>query len=136
MILTPLMKNKLLISWVLQIVVATVLSASAIAKFQGHPTSLDLFEILGMEPEGRYLIASLEVFAALLLIIPQSVPWGAILGWGVMSGALIAHGTKIGIHGVFLPVTVMALINWFGCLSILFLRKHQIVFIAQMFESR
>lgn len=129
------MKIRILISWVFQVLVAGVLLTSAVAKFQGHPTSVESFEMLGMEPEGRYIVAGLEILAALLLLIPHGIAWGAILGWGVMTGALIAHGSKLGISGILLPMTLMALFNWVFCTSILILRRDQVVFVQQMFEA-
>jgi uncharacterized membrane protein YphA (DoxX/SURF4 family) len=92
-----------------------------------------IFENLGMEPGGRYLIAILELAAALLLLIPFSAPWGAILAWGVMSGALIAHLTKLGLAGAMLPMTLAAVFNWCASTVILILRHNQIEFIRCMF---
>ena len=122
------------LAWILQILVACVLGASAVAKLAGHAESIMIFENLGMEPGGRYLIAILELGAALLLLIPFSVNWGAILAWGVMAGALIAHLTKLGLAGAMLPMTLAATFNWCGSTAILFLRRHQTEFIRCMFE--
>ena len=121
-------------AWVLQVLVALVLGASAIAKLAGNAESIMIFENLGMEPGGRYLIAVLELTAALLLLIPFSAPWGAILAWGVMTGALIAHLTKLGLAGTMLPMTLAATFNWCGSAAILYLRRHQTEFIRCMFE--
>lgn len=122
------------LAWVFQVLVACVLGASAIAKLAGNPESIMIFENLGMEPGGRYLIAILELGAALLLLIPFSAPWGAILAWGVMTGALIAHLTKLGLAGAMLPMTLAAVFNWCGSAVILFLRRRQTEFIRCMFE--
>ena len=122
------------LAWILQILVACVLGASAVAKLAGNAESIMIFENLGMEPGGRYLIAILELAAALLLLIPFSVNWGAILAWGVMSGALIAHLTKLGLAGTMLPMTLAAAFNWCGSAAILFLRRDQTEFIRCMFE--
>lgn len=121
-------------AWVLQILVALVLGASAIAKLIGNAESIMLFENLGMEPGGRYLIALLELAAALLLLIPFSAPWGAVLAWGVMTGALIAHLSKLGMAGTMLPMTLAAAFNWCASAAILFLRRNQIEFIRCMFD--
>lgn len=120
-------------AWVLQILVALVLGASAIAKLIGNAESIMLFENLGMEPGGRYLIALLELAAAVLLLIPFSAPWGAVLAWGVMTGALIAHLSKLGMAGTMLPMTLAAAFNWCASAAIIFLRRNQIEFIRCMF---
>lgn len=120
-------------AWVLQILLALVLGASAIAKLAGNTESIMLFENLGMEPGGRYLIALLELAAALLLLVPFSAPWGAVLAWGVMTGALIAHLSKLGMAGAMLPMTLTAAFNWCASAAILFLRRNQIEFVRCMF---
>lgn len=120
-------------AWVLQIIVALVLGASALAKLAGNAESIMLFENLGMEPGGRYLIALLELAAAVLLLIPFSAPWGALLAWGVMTGALIAHLSKLGLAGTMLLMTLAAAFNWCAAAAILYLRRHQIEFVRCMF---
>jgi len=129
------MKNKSTISsWVLQIPVAIVLGASALAKLSGRDAPVMIFESLGMEPTGRYLIGGLELIAALLLLIPFSVAWGAILVWGLMTGAIIAHATHLGASGPMLPMTIAAAFNWIASTAIIFLRHRQIEFVRQMFS--
>jgi uncharacterized membrane protein YphA (DoxX/SURF4 family) len=122
------------LAWILQVLVACVLGASAIAKLIGNAESIMLFSNLGMEPGGRYLIAVLEMIAALLLLVPFSATWGAILAWGVMTGALIAHFTKLGMVGTMLPMTLAAAFNWCASAAIIFLRRHQTEFIRCMFD--
>jgi len=121
-------------AWVLQICVALVLGASALAKLAGNAESIMLFENLGMEPAGRYLVALLELAAAGLLLIPFSAPWGAVLAWGVMTGALIAHLSKLGMAGAMLPMTLAAAFNWCASAAVLFLRRRQIEFVRCMFD--
>lgn len=124
------------LAWILQILVAGVLAASAIAKLAGAVESVMIFSNLGMEPGGRYLIGVIELIAALLLLVPFSANWGAILAWGVMTGALIAHLTKLGLAGTMLPMTLAAAFNWCGSAVILYLRRHQTVFIRCMFACK
>ena len=68
-------------------------------KFSGHPESVQLFTELGMEPEGRIIIGTLELMACVLLLIPSSVTFGAILGSALMTGAIIGHFTVLGWEG-------------------------------------
>jgi len=128
------MKTRLAISWILQGVVAVILAASAVSKFLGNPEAIRIFSALGMEPGGRFLIGGLEGLAALLLLLPFGVPWGAMLGWGLMSGAVIAHLTEIGISGMLMPMSLAAAFNWCACSAILAIRRDQVDFIRRMFE--
>ncbi|MGC9452930.1 MAG: DoxX family membrane protein [Oceanipulchritudo sp.] len=123
-----------LITIALRIGLAGLFAAAAFGKFKGMDDSVSLFESLGMEPAGRYLIGSLEALAALLILFPLTVTTGALLGWGIMSGALLAHFTKIGIAGPMLPLTLSAFTAWVASLALLFLRRDQIGFIKHMFD--
>lgn len=67
-------------------------------KFSGAAETRHIFltvgEFLGIgifEPYGRYLIATAELMAAILLLIPRSQIYGAIIAIGVLSGAIFFH---------------------------------------------
>lgn len=130
------MKYARILSWALQGLVAMILAPMAIAKFTGAEQATALFSEIGMEPTGRYIIGTLELIAALLLLIPTSVAWGAILAWGVMTGAIIAHITALGlgepVTPLGIPLCVMALLNWLGCSAIIALRRREIELIRNM----
>ena len=118
------------VSWTLQILVAAILAYGAYAKFISAEESIATFQQLGMEPVGRYLVATLEALAALLLLFPGSVAWGAILSWGVMTGAIIAHGSHLGLT----PISAAALFNWLASAAIIYLQRHKIRFLQSMFR--
>lgn len=118
----------------LRLLLVLVFAGAGIAKFKGAEISTPLFESLGMEPGGRYLIGFLELLTALLLLVPFSVTSGALLGWGILSGALLAHLTKLGLSGDMLPMTATALSGWLACIALIFLRRDQIPFIRHMFD--
>ena len=130
------MKASRALSWMLQILVALVLAPMAFAKFAGDAQSVEIFSQLGMEPTGRYIIGVLELLAAAMLLMPNGVAWGAILGWGVMSGAIIAHATVLGVGDpiprIGLPLGVMAIFNWLGCSVVVVLHRNDIEFIRNM----
>ncbi len=127
------MKVKVLISWILQIIIAVTLGAAAAAKITGHEETVAVFKTLGMEPEGRYLIGGLEAMAAFLILVPQSVAWGALLGWGLMTGALIAHLTRLGFDSTESSMGLLAFLTWLFCNVVLYLRRERIELIDSMF---
>lgn len=51
-----------------------------------------------MEPLGRIGTGVMELIAALLILIPRTTAFGALLAIGLMSGALFFHFTKLGIE--------------------------------------
>ena len=129
------MNIKHIISWILQIIVVAILAPAVYYKFTAHPDTIEVFTGLGMEPGGRLLIGTLELATIIMLIIPHSIGWGALLGWGVMSGAIIAHATKLGFSGPAFSLGMSAILVWACCLFILFIRREEIEFIRAMFPK-
>ncbi len=66
-------------------------------KFTGASESVHLFTLLGMEPWGRIGTGLMELIASILILAPKTKTIGAILGLGLMSGAIFFHITKVGI---------------------------------------
>lgn len=127
------MNKKTILSWVAQVVVAVILGQTLFFKFTDAPETVELFSKLGMGAVGYKTIGFLELVACVLLLIRPSIIWGAILGWGLMSGAIMAHVTKIGFAGEAGVLGAMAIVAWLLCCLIIYLRKEQISFVANMF---
>lgn len=89
--------GKTIIIWVLRIVPAAILLMTLYFKFTAHPQSVKLFEALGMEPAGRIGTGVAELIASVLLLVPRTTLAGAIMGLGLMAGAIFFHLTKLGI---------------------------------------
>ncbi len=83
--------------WVLRILAAIILLQTLFYKFSGAEESVYIFTKLGMEPWGRIGIGILELIAALLILYPRTTAYGAVLGMGLMAGAMYFHITKLGI---------------------------------------
>lgn len=81
----------------LRIIAAAILWQTLYFKFSAHPESVALFSKLGVEPWGRMATGIIELITGLLLLIPATVFIGAVLGIGLMTGAIIAHLSVIGI---------------------------------------
>ena len=90
------MKEK--ISWAARIIVAIILLQTLFFKFTGAPESIYIFEKMGMEPWGRIGSGIAELIAGILILIPKTKIYGAILSLGVISGAIVSHLTKLGIE--------------------------------------
>ena len=91
------MKKYLTLNFILKLVVAVILFQTLYFKFTGAPESKYIFETVGMEPWGRIGTGIVELFAAVLILIPFTSWLGAILALGVVSGAIFFHLTKLGI---------------------------------------
>ena len=92
-----LSKTQTTVSWILQLVAAAILFQTLFFKFTGAEESVYIFTTLGLEPWGRIGSGVAELIACVLLLTPRTVPLGAILALGVISGAIVSHLTKLGI---------------------------------------
>ena len=90
-------KTQNITSWILQLVAAAILFQTLFFKFTGAEESRYIFTQLGLEPWGRIGSGVTELIAVVLLLIPRTVPLGALLSLGVMSGAILSHLTKLGV---------------------------------------
>ena len=87
-----------IVFWSLRIIAAVILLQTLYFKFTGQPESVELFSKLGVEPWGRIGTGIIELIAAALLLIPATVWIGALLGIGLMLGAIASHLFVIGIE--------------------------------------
>lgn len=87
-----------ILKWILSIVVALILLQTLYFKFSAAEESVFIFQTLGMEPWGRIASGIAELIASILILIPASRAYGALMSVGVISGALFFHLTKLGIE--------------------------------------
>jgi uncharacterized membrane protein YphA (DoxX/SURF4 family) len=66
-------------------------------KFTAQEESVRLFTELGMEPWGRIGTGVMELIASILILVPATTAIGALLGLGLMSGAIYFHLSSLGI---------------------------------------
>ena len=124
--MTPKQKN--ILTWALRLIAAVILLQTLFFKFSASPESVYIFSKLGMEPWGRIGSGVVELIASILLLIPATTAFGALLGAGVMSGALFFHLTKLGIevqgdHG---QLFIYALLVFVSCLILLIFYRGQL----------
>lgn len=123
--------------WVLRLVAAVIMLQTLFFKFTASEESVYIFSTLGMEPWGRIGSGIAELIASILILYPRTTPFGALLGMGVMNGALFFHLTKLGIevkgdHGqlfiyallVFISCAIL-LLKYKNFLLSLFTKQHQ-----------
>jgi uncharacterized membrane protein YphA (DoxX/SURF4 family) len=74
--------------WILRLLAAVILLQTLYFKFSAAPESIYIFSKLGMEPWGRIGTGVLELIAGILLLIPATTVFGALLATGLMAGAI------------------------------------------------
>lgn len=131
------MKKRNFISWILQIISASILFQTLYFKFTGAEESIELFTKLGVEPVGRIGIGIIELITGIALLIPRTVFIGAFLGTGIMVGAILSHVFVLGIAskgdgGLLFLLAVVVLIC---SVCVLFIHKtkgiglfHQLIY--------
>ena len=127
-------KNYLIIA--LRLIAAIIMLQTLYFKFTAHPEAVHIFSTIGMEPYGRIGVGIGELIASAMLLIPTTVWMGAVLGIGLMMGALFFHlTTPLGIQVMFTDANgqmindhgqlfLMALIVLVSCTIILWKQKE------------
>jgi putative oxidoreductase len=124
-----------MLNWILRLIPAVIVGRAAWMKFDSHPDVSMMFDSLGMEPGGRFLIGVIEALCVVSLLSPRISAWGGLLCLGVMTGAIIAHTTVIGFDGTLAQLFAMALLSGGCSVAIIYRLRSQIPFIRDMFET-
>jgi len=121
--------GKKIFSWVLRIIAAYILLQTLRFKFGAEPESVYIFTKVGMEPWGRIGSGVVELIASILILIPRTTAFGALMAIGTMSGAIFFHLTTLGVdvmgdHG---QLFYMGIAVWVSCAILLLMYKDQIL---------
>ena len=88
------------LSWVFRLVITAIFLMVVVSKFTGDEESKQLFTtLMGAESEaiGRIGSGVIELAAVILLFLPKTLVYGAILSLVTMAGAIFSHFTTLGI---------------------------------------
>ena len=116
-------------TWLLRVIAAAIMLQTLFFKFSASEESVYIFSTLGMEPGGRIGSGIAELVASILILYPRTTWMGALLGMGVMGGAIFFHLTKLGIivkddgGQLFL----YALLVFFSCLALLIIYRKNVL---------
>ncbi|HKO76324.1 MAG TPA: DoxX family protein [Flavobacterium sp.] len=108
---------------------AIILLQTLYFKFTGAEESVYIFSTLGIEPYGRIGSGIAELIAAILILIPRTTLLGALMGAGVMIGAIFLHLFVLGIEvkndgG---ELFVLAIITFLCCIALIYWNKSKII---------
>lgn len=100
---------------VLRVLLGLAFIGAGIFKLSGHPAVIEEFDQVGFGQGFRYVTAVMEMTGAVLLLIPRTILFGAILMAAVCVGAFFAqlfalHGDVV--HTVVLAA-ILGAIAWF-----------------------
>ena len=122
------MRTSILI-WIVRLTAAIILLQTLYFKFTGAEESVYIFSTLGIEPYGRIGSGIVELIAALLILISRTTLLGALMGAGVMIGAIFSHLFVLGIEvkndgG---ELFILAIITFLCCIALIYWDKSKIV---------
>jgi uncharacterized membrane protein YphA (DoxX/SURF4 family) len=119
---------KLILIWVFRLTAAIILLQTLYFKFTGAEESVYIFSTLGMEPYGRIGSGMVELIAAILILIPRTTLLGALLGAGVMLGAIFSHLFVLGIdvQNDGGELFALAIITFLCCIALIYWNKSKI----------
>lgn len=133
------MKFQILLLWALRILAALIMIQSLFFKFSASEESVYIFSTLGIEPWGRIGTGVMELIASILILYPRTTSFGALLGAGLMAGAIFSHlATKLGIEvkgdgGLLFAYACIVLLS---CVVLLWFHQHQIKEIISKFLGK
>ncbi len=123
--------NTKILSWIAQVIVAIIMGQTLFFKFTDHPETVELFKLLDQGALAYKSIGALELVACILILVPRTIPYGAILSVGLMSGAIMAHITTIGFGAPYGSLGFMAIAAWLLALFVLYIYRIEIPFIGK-----
>jgi uncharacterized membrane protein YphA (DoxX/SURF4 family) len=115
-------------AWILRLIVAILFSQALYFKFTGAPESVYVFSTLGVEPYGRIGTDFAELITVILVLIPRTTLLGALIGFGVMIGAILSHLFALGmeVQGDGGTLFILTLITFISCSILIYLNKTKI----------
>ena len=87
-----------IVSVVLRLVAAFIMLQTLYFKFTAQPESVYIFTQAGMEPWGRIGTGVAELIASVLILIPRTIVFGALMAIGLMLGAIATHLFILGVE--------------------------------------
>ena len=82
---------------ILRLVSAAILLQTLYFKFSGSPESIYIFQTLQVEPYRRWFTEISKLIASILLLVPATQLFGALMAIGIMFGAIASHLFILGI---------------------------------------
>lgn len=113
----------------LRLTAAVILAQTLYIKFMASEESVYIFSALGIEPYGRIGTGIAELIAVILILIPRTTLFGAIMGCGILVGAIFAHLFVLGIEvkndgGTLF---ILALIAFLCCIALVFKYRAKVM---------
>jgi uncharacterized membrane protein YphA (DoxX/SURF4 family) len=104
----PTSRSKVIGFWLLKILFGLAFIGAGCAKLYGPPAMVAEFDAVGLGQWFRFFTAALEIVGAILLLMPKTTGFGALLLAAICCGAFFAQ--RFALHGDVIHTIVMAII--------------------------
>lgn len=94
-----------------RILIALAFAAAGLSKLAGVPAMVELFEHIALGQWFRFFTGTVEIVGAVLVVIPGTAAFGAVILFMTMVAALFTHAFIIGGNPV--PAIVLLLLSGF-----------------------
>lgn len=131
------MSVKFIATWALRLLAAGLLLQTLFFKFTAADESVYIFTKLGVEPWGRIASGVMELIAAILILVPRTTAYGALLAVGIMAGAIASHLFVLGIEVMNDggQLFIYALLVFVASLVLLVIHRRQLFFYQFFFKT-
>ena len=125
-------------TWVLRLLAAVIMIQTLYFKFSASEESVYIFSTVGMEPWGRIGSGVFELIASILILIPRTTAIGALLGIGLMSGALFFHLTKLGlvVKDDGGQLFIYALLVFLSCIALCIIYRNDLLMLLKKITNK
>jgi putative oxidoreductase len=124
----PTNRSKVIGFWALKIFFGLAFIGAGCAKIYGPPAMVAEFDAVGLGQWFRYFTGALEIIGAILLLMPKTTGFGALLLAGICGGAFFAQ--LLALHGDIIHTIVMAII----LLAIAWTQRNQMSAVLGIFR--
>lgn len=122
-----------IITWILRLLAAVIMLQTLYFKFSASAESVYIFSTLNMEPWGRIGTGIFELIASGLILYPRTTGIGALLGMGLMGGAIFFHLTKLGFEVMNDggQLFIYALLVFISCLVLVIIYRKNLIALSK-----
>ncbi len=132
------MQSRGIVIWSIRLIIAAILLSVVSIKFNAQPENISDFAKIGIGTRGRILAGILELIAILLILIPRTTGWGALLLILIMTSIIFSYFSNFDENALnsFSQLFYKFIIVWFGSVILFIIYRGQVLRIVNRVLNR